>query len=127
MRRTTERGRRLLAPAAVVLVVAGGVLLAGCDLLPKRSPGETLWRQRCSECHGLDASGNTPRYMGDYKADLRDDTWSHGSDPGSWAVVIKDGVFGSMPANPDLSREQINALVQYLRQLRGEAVPRAGG
>ena len=44
-------------------------------------------------------------------------------EPGSWAVVIREGVFGSMPANPDLTREQVAALVQHLRELRGEAAP----
>ena len=48
-------------------------------------------------------------------------------EPGSWAVVIRDGVFGSMPANSDLDREQINALVQHLRELRGEAAANPAG
>ena len=110
------------------VTLAAAVTLAGCDaLLPKRSEGEKLWRQRCSECHGIDARGNTPQYMGNYKADLSDDSWSHGSDPGSWAVVIREGVFGVMPANPDLSREQVAALVQYLRELRGEAPHKPAG
>ena len=100
---------------------------AGCDLLPKRSVGEQLWRDRCAECHGLDGAGNTPRYMGNAKADLLDDSWEHGREPGSWGVVIREGVFGSMPANPDLNHEQVRALVEYLRQLRGEAQPARGG
>ena len=120
--------RRPAACAGVAVVLAATVALAGCDaLFPKRSEGEKLWRQRCSECHGIDARGNTPQYMGNYKADLSDDTWSHGSDPGSWAVTIREGVFGSMPANPDLSREQVAALVQHLRELRGEAPHRPAG
>jgi cytochrome c oxidase cbb3-type subunit 3 len=105
-----------------VALVAGSLLLASCDaLFPKRSAGESLWRSRCASCHGYDGRGNTPQYMGNYKADLIDDTWYHGGDPGSWAVVIREGVFGSMPANPDLDDEQVKALVHYLRQLRGEA------
>jgi hypothetical protein len=36
-------------------------------------------------------------------------------------VVIREGVFGTKPANPDLTREQVRALVDHLRQLRGEA------
>jgi len=107
--------------AAAVLALFVAVALAGCDtLFPARSEGENLWRKRCSECHGIGGDGNTPQYMGNYDADLTDDSWKHGSDPGSWAVVIRQGVFGSMPANPDLSRQQVDALVQYLRQLRGE-------
>jgi mono/diheme cytochrome c family protein len=122
-----EAHSRRLAASAVVLAIAAGVVLAGCDLIPRRSPSARLWRQRCAQCHGITGDGNTPQYMGNAKADLLDDQWQHGGEPGSWAVVIREGVFGSMPANPDLSREQVDALVQYMRELRGEAAPRAAG
>jgi mono/diheme cytochrome c family protein len=116
------------AAGAVVIALAAGVALAGCDtIFPQRSEGEKLWRQRCAECHGITGNGNTPQYMGNYKADLTDDSWSHGSDPGSWAATIRQGVFGSMPGNPDLSRQQVAALVDYLRQLRGETVRKPAG
>jgi mono/diheme cytochrome c family protein len=120
--------RRLLAAGTLAFTLAAsGLVLAGCDtLFPKRGEGEKLWRDRCSQCHGIGGDGNTPQYMGNYAADLTDDSWQHGSDPGSWAVTIRDGVFGSMPANADLSREQVAALVDYLRQLRGEKVRRPG-
>jgi len=114
--------------AGVAAIVASSALLAACDVItPKRSEGEKLWRDRCSQCHGLDGRGNTVTYMGNYKADLTDDSWSHGGDPGSWEVAIRRGIFGSMPANPDLSREQVKALVGYVRELRGEAIHRSGG
>lgn len=110
---------------AAALAAAAGLALAlsGCDLFPWRSEGERLWRQRCAECHGLDGSGNTPRYMGNYKADLLDDTWQRGGDPGDWAVMIREGLFGEMPPNEDLTPEQVRALTDYLRVLRGEAQP----
>jgi mono/diheme cytochrome c family protein len=115
------RSRPFLFGAALV---TGALALAGCDLIfPHRSEGEQLWRDRCAECHGFDGAGNTPKYIGNPKADLLDDSWEHGSDPGSWAVVIKDGVFGSMPANQDLTREQVSALVHWLRVLRHEEAP----
>ena len=121
--------RRSLAAGTVALALAAaGLALAGCDtLLPKRSEGEKLWRQRCSECHGIAGDGNTPQYMGNVAADLTDDSWQQGSDPGSWAVTIREGVFGNMPANPDLSRQQVAALVDHLRQLRGEKVRQPRG
>jgi hypothetical protein len=61
--------------------------------------------------------------MGNDKADLLDDSWDHGGDPGSWGVVIKDGIFGDMPANPDLKPQQVDALVHWMRVLRHEEQP----
>jgi mono/diheme cytochrome c family protein len=114
------RPRRRAAGLAAA-IVAAAALLGACDsIFPKRSEGEKLWRSRCMDCHGVDGAGNTPRYMGNSKADLRDDSWEHGSEPGNWAAVIREGVFGNMPANPDLSREQVKALVEYIHKLRGE-------
>ncbi len=118
----------LLVASTVALVTALSLALAGCDtLFPKRSEGEKLWRDRCAQCHGIAGNGNTPQYMGNYAADLTDDSWSHGGEPGSWAVVIRQGVFGSMPANPDLSRQQVQALIDYLRVLRGEKTRKPAG
>ena len=118
----------LFIAGTIALVGALSLALAGCDtLFPKRSEGEKLWRDRCAQCHGVTGNGNTPQYMGNYKADLTDDSWSHGGEPGSWAVVIRQGVFGSMPANPDLSRQQVRALVDYLRVLRGEKIRQPAG
>ena len=116
-----RRSPRLPLAAAAILFAAG-TLLAACDaLMPARSEGEKLWRDRCQECHGVDGGGNTPRYMGNPKADLLDDSWEHGGDAGSWEIVIRDGVFGSMPDNQDLTSDQVRALVDHLRQLRETA------
>ena len=126
-RRPTACTARTTAFAGVAVVLAAAVALAGCDVLfPKRSEGEKLWRERCSECHGNDARGNTPQYMGNYKADLTDDTWEHGADPGDWAAVIRDGVLADMPANADLTSQQVDALVHYMRVLRHEEQTKSG-
>ena len=102
--------------AAALLVVA-----AGCDL-SSRTPGERLWRARCAECHGLDATGNTPRFMGQEWADLTDDSWhEYGGDESSLETVIRQGIFGQMPANPDLTPAEMRDLLDHLRKLRGEA------
>jgi mono/diheme cytochrome c family protein len=115
------RSHRLLLPA---LTAAGLLLFAGCDLILHQSEGEKLWRAKCADCHGLDGSGNVPKYMGNYKADLIDDTWEHGSDPGDWEAIIRDGVLAEMPANPDLTSQQVDALVHFMRVLRHEEQPK---
>jgi len=93
---------------------------AGCEMFTSRSPGEKLWRERCADCHGLDAQGNTPRYMGENFADLTDDSWRTGGDDYTISDVIRRGVFGKMPANSDLTDEQVAEIVAWLRYLRGE-------
>jgi mono/diheme cytochrome c family protein len=122
--RRLPSGRRPAAtwvPGAAVCLAVVVSLTACDDLMRPSTPGEKLWRQRCAECHGRDGAGNTPRYMGNYKADLLDDSWQHGGDPGSWEIVIREGILGQMPDNEDLDREKVEALVEHLRQLRQRA------
>jgi len=110
--------------ALLALLAVAALALAGCDaLIPARSEGERLYRQKCSECHGVDAAGNTVRYMGNPWADLRDNEWKSGGDPVSIERIIRAGVFGQMPGNPDLTREQVRAIVDHVRELRGEKRP----
>jgi mono/diheme cytochrome c family protein len=105
----------------MVALPALGLLLAGCEALVPRPLGEKLWRSRCASCHGIDAAGNTPRYMGNPWADLRDGSWKHGGgDRGSVESVVREGVFGEMPAFDTLTAEEMRALLDYFYQLRGE-------
>jgi cytochrome c oxidase cbb3-type subunit III len=114
-----SRGRRAAAAAALAVVALAA---AGCDVLfPKRSLGERVWRQRCAECHGLDAAGNTVRYMGDANADLTDDIWVHGDDDASIETVVRQGVVGDMPPFPMLSDPEVKAVIAYLHELRGDS------
>jgi mono/diheme cytochrome c family protein len=93
-------------------------LLAGCE---KRSPEEALWRKHCADCHGIDGSGNTARYMGNHWANLLDNAWkSSGSDEYSITHVVREGVFGEMPGNSALSDEEVSQIVDWLYYLRGE-------
>jgi mono/diheme cytochrome c family protein len=108
--------KRSAAVAVVLAALAGGA----CGFMEKRSPGEKLWRKRCASCHGLDARGNTPGYMGNVNADLSDSNWTIGSDDGSIETVVREGIFAKMPANDDLTRDEMRALIGHLRALRGE-------
>lgn len=122
--------RRSRLPFAFSVCLAasmvGALTLSGCqDLFPNRSPGEKLYRKHCSECHGMDARGNTPRFMGNAYADLRDDTWrTAAATDGAIGAVIEAGVFGQMPAFSDrLSAEEIRQVAFYIQVLRGERAP----
>lgn len=110
---------RLRAGALVLSVAA--VLAAGACGLGSRTPGEKLWRKRCASCHGIDGRGNTPGYMGNVRADLLDEAWyGYGSDDAALETVTREGVFGQMPANDDLTAAEMRDLVGHLRWLRGE-------
>lgn len=117
---------RARTAAGVALALAAAALLSACDqLFPHRSAGEKLYRDNCAECHGLDGAGNTPGYMGNAYADLRDNLWKHGGDPDSMQVVVRNGVFGAMPKFDQLSPKEVREVVDYVRVLRGEKAPEA--
>jgi len=105
----------------LVSVLTAVTALAGCDLVFPRPPGEKLWRKLCAECHGIDGMGNTPRYMGNPWADLRDNSWSIGGDRSTVENVVREGIFGKMPAHNELTAEQMRQLLDYFYELRGEA------
>ena len=66
--------------------------------------------------------------MGNGWADLPDDSWKiGGSSASSLEQVLRDGIFGKMPAysREQLSREQVKEIYEHLRVLRGEKRPEA--
>jgi mono/diheme cytochrome c family protein len=104
------------------LIVLAAAIYYGNDLLDivvKRSPGEKVWRRHCAECHGVDGAGNTPGYMGETYADLKDGLWRAGGNDGAWESVITSGVFGKMPPT-QLTPGELRAVVAYIHELRGE-------
>jgi len=110
---------RLSAP---VLVLLAG---ARCDFVQDkvlhRTPGEKLFTHLCADCHGENGRGNTPRAIGNPNADLMDDSWKYGGDPGSIERIIRQGVFGEMPAHPELKDEEVHQIVDHLLKLRRES------
>ena len=108
--------------ALFALALTTVVILAGCDALPfpKRSAGEKVWRKHCAQCHGIDGNGETPGFMGEQYAGLLDDVWRAGGNDGAMETVIRDGVFGKMPGFPQLSPEEVQAVIDHIHVLRGE-------
>lgn len=113
--------RRLRAALALATLAAAALAAGGCDVVfPNRSEGEKIYRRLCSECHGADARGNTPRYMGNPYADLRDGLWKNGSESYAIERVVRAGIFGQMPPHPELTAQEMKALIDHIRVLRGE-------
>ncbi len=113
-----RRSRRYGLQLTLLVLTAG---LVGCgDFLPKRTPGEKLYRKHCAECHGLDGSGQTVRSMGDPNANLLDDLWRHPGDAsGMQAVLTQDLVF-EHPSFQKLSGSEVRQIVDHVLKLRGE-------
>jgi alcohol dehydrogenase (cytochrome c) len=110
---------RMLRPGSgfwLVGVLEGNGLMAVVDnpfeSKPDVEAGATLYRQHCSGCHGVDASGGSGPSL-QQRAQLK-----HGSS--DWALYrnITDGVAGTvMPATLTLSFEQTWRVIAFVRSL----------
>jgi mono/diheme cytochrome c family protein len=111
------RCRRWPAAACVAALCVAGLCLGGCDVLdPVHSPGERLFRDHCANCHGRNGTG-TLAYSGDNYIDLTDDAWQSGGSEYAIGNVIRNGVFGAMPPNPQLTDQEVKELTQYVLSL----------
>jgi cytochrome c oxidase cbb3-type subunit 3 len=79
--------------------------------------GKNIYRGRCAVCHGIDAKG----YRG---SDLTTGDWVHGGSDTQIFQTIAKGVTGTeMPANVNMSEEEIWMVIAYLRTLSNPAGP----
>jgi cytochrome c5 len=88
------------------------------------SEGKKLFETRCFVCHGRDGKGDGPSATGlaEKPQDLTDPNWQKSNSDDLIGVVIKDGGVaigktGAMPPNPDLTQDQIQGLVAFVRSL----------
>jgi mono/diheme cytochrome c family protein len=112
-----------LTPGATVAVPAWGQATEALI----RQGQEIYVKQNCPRCHGRDGTGDTGLYLADeegYPTRPRNLVWEEfksGHDPPSVFVRIRLGLPGTpMAANPNLSEQELAALVHYVRSLARE-------
>jgi mono/diheme cytochrome c family protein len=86
--------------------------------------GQRLFQTRCFVCHGRDGKGDGPSAIGlaEKPQDLTDANWQRTISDERIRSVIQGGgaaigKSGAMPPNPDLTQEQIQGLVAFVRSL----------
>ena len=107
------------AAIRVTALALAGLALAAMACV-ERSEGAKLWRKHCSACHGHAGAGNFPKYSRYPHVNLVDDHWSDEAEPSQLEGIILSGVFPVMPAFDNLSDHEIRAILDHLRELRGE-------
>jgi len=90
--------------------------------------GEKIFQMRCFVCHGRDGRGSGPASQGlaQKPQDLTDPNWQHSVTDEQIKTVIRSGgailgKSGAMPPNPDLTNDDLNSLLAYVRQLAGKS------
>jgi mono/diheme cytochrome c family protein len=117
-----ERAMALLAEPAASYGASPGQEVSAP---PDSSPGARLYAHRCASCHGVAGEGGVrTRMLGSAPyAYVVTPPLGHGKpsagDAASFEQLVLRGIPGSlMPANGDLTSEQIRALVAYTQTLR---------
>lgn len=103
MRAALSRARIL-----VTATVAAGALLAGCSGSTEGLLGQELYNKSCAGCHGEDGLRAAQIGAGSPSVELTDEQLRG-------AIAVGPG---SMPGFPRLSREQLDSLVDYIRELQ---------
>jgi mono/diheme cytochrome c family protein len=135
--------RRLAIGYVLSLVLSGPVLMGasrvaqlhshqppGFRLFDQANPaadGQKLFETRCFVCHGRGGKGDGPSATGlaEKPQDLTDPNWQRSTSDDLIRSVIQGGgaaigKTGAMPPNPDLTQEQIQGLVAFVRSLAGK-------
>jgi mono/diheme cytochrome c family protein len=101
---------------AVISIVVLSFTFVSAQAQTAPSDGATLYKAKCSMCHGPDGAGKTPAGQKLNVRDLQSPEVQKQSDS-DLAQVIKQGK-GKMPAfGKTLSDDQIKSLVAQIREL----------
>jgi cytochrome c6 len=88
-----------------------------CSVAARGQDGAATYKTRCSPCHGVDGSGNTPAGRAVKAQDLRVPAIQSKTDA-DLATLITTGK-GKMPAfKSSLSEDQIKSVVAQIRTLK---------
>ena len=89
--------------------------------------GQKIFQTRCFVCHGRDGRGSGPASQGlsQRPQDLTDQSWQRSVTDDQIKTVVRAGgaimgKSGAMPPNPDLTNDDLNSLLAYVRQLAGK-------
>jgi cytochrome c551/c552 len=129
----SDRSKRFprLARAFVICHLSFVMLLAICYSITvggacadSGATGEKIFQSRCFVCHGRDGRGSGPASQGlaQKPQDLTDSSWQRSVTDDQIKTVIRAGgaiigKSGAMPPNPDLTNEDLNSLLEYVRHL----------
>ena len=89
-----------------------------------QADGQKLFETRCFVCHGRGGKGDGPSAIGlaEKPQDLTDANWQRATSDDLIRSVIRGGgaaigKTGAMPPNSDLTQDQIQGLVAFVRSL----------
>ncbi len=108
------------ATAKSLLIITASVICAAS--LASASDGKTVFDTNCAKCHGPDGKGTTKMGIKAGAKDLTDPKVQAELSDAKITKTIKEGVMEGdktkMKGFPDLSAEDVTALVAYVKSLK---------
>jgi mono/diheme cytochrome c family protein len=98
-------------------VVGGSLVLSALAFAEVDKKSERLWKSKCSACHGQTGMGDTDKGKQLKVEDMTTAAYQTKSDA-ELKTAIQNGVKTDMPAFKELTPDQVNALVAYIRTFK---------
>ena len=111
---------KTLKPILPTALIAASLLASAAAA--SASDGKALFDTNCAKCHGPDGKGATKMGMKAGVKDFTDATVKSGLTDAKIATIIKEGFKDGdkikMKAFPDLSADDVSALVSYVKAFK---------